>query len=343
MQAGSSRHALMRSPAPARAACRPAKRPCRRFVIRAAAQEGGNQQEFGLVGVRRGAPRGTHPAPASGPALPRAATSNRATRPVAPELTRIASHRIAGGDQPPSTVNSHPPPLQAPAKLKTPYGEMLQYYLRMEPQLVKAAVESQLSQLQEEREAKEAAQRQAREQQERDSIELSLYARMEEVRGCAARQPAGPAAAARGDASGGAARPHACAHRRQCVLNPGAGGQRSRPSGSPLPPPPHPLPPFRPQEQAAAAACSSRRPPPPPPNAAPPPRAGARRRGARHAGGPHVRVHPGEVPAAGRGHAAAHGRCAARGVWRGWLAGWLAGAAGWRCRLPQGDLARSSS
>ncbi|GBF90000.1 hypothetical protein Rsub_02706 [Raphidocelis subcapitata] len=44
----------------------------------------------------------------------------------------------------------------APAKPKTPYGEMLQYYLKMQPQLFKAAVEQQLQRLKEERDAREA-------------------------------------------------------------------------------------------------------------------------------------------------------------------------------------------
>lgn len=45
----------------------------------------------------------------------------------------------------------------APAKPKTPYGEMLQYYLKMQPQLFKAAVEQQLQLLKEEKDAKGAA------------------------------------------------------------------------------------------------------------------------------------------------------------------------------------------
>jgi hypothetical protein len=64
-------------------------------------------------------------------------------------------------------VSSNPPPTnqptdqptdtQAPAKPKTPYGEMLQYYLKMQPQLFKSAVEQQLLRLRDERDAKDAA------------------------------------------------------------------------------------------------------------------------------------------------------------------------------------------
>lgn len=46
---------------------------------------------------------------------------------------------------------------QAPAKPKTAYGQMLQYYLKMQPQLFTAAVEQQLQRLKEEKDAKEAS------------------------------------------------------------------------------------------------------------------------------------------------------------------------------------------
>ncbi|PNH03539.1 hypothetical protein TSOC_010392 [Tetrabaena socialis] len=68
----------------------------------------------------------------------------------------------------------------APAQPKTPYGQMLQYYLRMEPHLFRAAVDTQLVKLREER-----ALKLEREQQlaaNPDSTELALYKRMEEVR-----------------------------------------------------------------------------------------------------------------------------------------------------------------
>lgn len=69
-------------------------------------------------------------------------------------------------------------------KPKTPYGEMLQYYLRMEPQLFRAAVDQQLQRMKEEKDAKEAAESQDEEaaKQERSKSELVLYQRMEEVR-----------------------------------------------------------------------------------------------------------------------------------------------------------------
>jgi hypothetical protein len=75
---------------------------------------------------------------------------------------------------------------QAPAKPKTPYGEMLQYYLKMEPQLFRAAVDQQLQRLKEEQEAKEEAVRKSQEEEESSTVQRSksdlvLYQRMEEV------------------------------------------------------------------------------------------------------------------------------------------------------------------
>lgn len=75
--------------------------------------------------------------------------------------------------------------VQAPAKPKTPYGEMLQYYLKMEPQLFKAAVEQQLTRLRDEKDAKEDGKQSAEEQAgiaPTDSTDLVLQKRMEEVR-----------------------------------------------------------------------------------------------------------------------------------------------------------------
>lgn len=83
-------------------------------------------------------------------------------------------------------------PCSAPAKPKTPYGEMLQYYLRMEPQLFRAAVDQQLVRMKEEKDAKDAAAAAAAAsadesgdeagKQQRSKSELVLYQRMEEVR-----------------------------------------------------------------------------------------------------------------------------------------------------------------
>ncbi|WIA16709.1 hypothetical protein OEZ85_013364 [Tetradesmus obliquus] len=79
----------------------------------------------------------------------------------------------------------------APAKPKTPYGEMLQYYLRMEPQLFRAAVDQQLVRMKEEKDAQGAAAAAAASadesgdeagKQQRSKSELVLYQRMEEVR-----------------------------------------------------------------------------------------------------------------------------------------------------------------
>lgn len=75
----------------------------------------------------------------------------------------------------------------APVKPKTPYGEMLQYYLRMEPQLFRAAVDQQLARMKEEKDAKEAASPSDNEAadeagKQRSKSELVLYQRMEELR-----------------------------------------------------------------------------------------------------------------------------------------------------------------
>lgn len=81
---------------------------------------------------------------------------------------------------------------QTPVKPKTPYGEMLQYYLKMEPQLFRTAVDQQLQRLKEEKEAKEAQEEAMKSQQEdeeskttkeqRSKSDLVLYQRMEELR-----------------------------------------------------------------------------------------------------------------------------------------------------------------
>ncbi|GLI59000.1 hypothetical protein VaNZ11_000823 [Volvox africanus] len=68
----------------------------------------------------------------------------------------------------------------APAQPKTPYGEMLQYYLRMEPHLFKTAVDTQLAKLRDEK-----LRRREKEEElsaSSDGTELALYRRMEEVR-----------------------------------------------------------------------------------------------------------------------------------------------------------------
>lgn len=65
---------------------------------------------------------------------------------------------------------------QAPAKPKTAYGEMLAYYLKMEPQLFKTAVEDRLRKIHEEKMAKEAAEKEARNiKEDKDKSELVLY------------------------------------------------------------------------------------------------------------------------------------------------------------------------
>lgn len=73
--------------------------------------------------------------------------------------------------------------LQAPVQPKTSYGEMLAYYLKMEPQLFKAAVEDQLHRLKVEREEKERQRKQIEDSTaSKDRAELTLQKRMEELR-----------------------------------------------------------------------------------------------------------------------------------------------------------------
>ena len=67
--------------------------------------------------------------------------------------------------------------MQAPAKPKTAYGEMLSYYLKMEPQLFKAAVEDQLKRLKEEKDERDKRRLQiseSAESMEKDKAELTL-------------------------------------------------------------------------------------------------------------------------------------------------------------------------
>lgn len=72
----------------------------------------------------------------------------------------------------------------APVEPRTPFGEMLTYYLKMEPQLFKSAVEDQLDRLKEEVEAQKAKEEAAKKLQDEttDKSELILYQRMEEMR-----------------------------------------------------------------------------------------------------------------------------------------------------------------
>ncbi|KAG1679460.1 hypothetical protein FOA52_007752 [Chlamydomonas sp. UWO 241] len=73
--------------------------------------------------------------------------------------------------------------LVGPSKPKTAYGEQLAYYLAMEPQLFKSAVEQQLQRLKEEKEERERAARQLSDgANSADSTALILNKRMDEVR-----------------------------------------------------------------------------------------------------------------------------------------------------------------
>lgn len=74
----------------------------------------------------------------------------------------------------------------APVKPKTAYGEQLQWYLKMEPQLFKAAIEDQLEKLSAEKQALVEKEEQAKSEKpaeaQADQAQLALYKRMGEVR-----------------------------------------------------------------------------------------------------------------------------------------------------------------
>ena len=68
---------------------------------------------------------------------------------------------------------------QAPLKPRTSHGEMVNYYLKMEPHLFKEAVKAQFERIRDEREAARAAARdkeaQAKAAAQPDKSELVLY------------------------------------------------------------------------------------------------------------------------------------------------------------------------
>ena len=67
---------------------------------------------------------------------------------------------------------------QAPVKPRTSHGEMVNYYLKMEPHLFKEAVQGQFERIQEEREAARAAAEEKEAQVQAaasDKSELVLY------------------------------------------------------------------------------------------------------------------------------------------------------------------------
>lgn len=71
----------------------------------------------------------------------------------------------------------------APSTPKTPYGEMMAYYLKMEPGLFRAAVEGQFQRLKQEREQAQASSSEAESEAGAESLALSsLSARIEEVK-----------------------------------------------------------------------------------------------------------------------------------------------------------------
>lgn len=65
---------------------------------------------------------------------------------------------------------------KAPVAPRTPFGELLTYYLKMEPLLFKSAVEDQLSILKEQKEAQEAKEKAAEAMSKAgDQSEVVLY------------------------------------------------------------------------------------------------------------------------------------------------------------------------
>jgi len=76
----------------------------------------------------------------------------------------------------------------APLKPKTPYGEMLQFYLKMQPELFRTAVETQLDRLKSEKEDRDAKRASSATPSDPtnptqlNQADLALYRRMEEVR-----------------------------------------------------------------------------------------------------------------------------------------------------------------
>eukprot|EP00210_Caulerpa_lentillifera_P003399 g3243.t1 len=72
----------------------------------------------------------------------------------------------------------------APSKPQTPFGEMLTYYLKMEPQLFKSALEGKLNELRDQANAKKLEEETKKRSVEKDetTFDLTLSKRMEEVR-----------------------------------------------------------------------------------------------------------------------------------------------------------------
>jgi hypothetical protein len=88
-------------------------------------------------------------------------------------MLEVGCRKLRGGS---GAHQWHAEPQPVNESTTTPAGAHLQYYLKMEPELFKGAVESQLQRMREEKEAKEAA---AKEQEEKakqgDAKELTLY------------------------------------------------------------------------------------------------------------------------------------------------------------------------
>lgn len=76
-----------------------------------------------------------------------------------------------------SEVTYHAP--QAPVKMETPLGAMMEYYLKMEPHLFKSTVEEQLQRIRDERDTEAAARLQQKQDQgsqpATDGRDLVLY------------------------------------------------------------------------------------------------------------------------------------------------------------------------
>ncbi|KAK9813991.1 hypothetical protein WJX73_008402 [Symbiochloris irregularis] len=70
----------------------------------------------------------------------------------------------------------------APVKMQTALGEMMEYYLKMEPHLFRTAVEEQLQRIKDEKEGKQQQEEEGADAAPTESSDLVLYRRMAEVK-----------------------------------------------------------------------------------------------------------------------------------------------------------------
>lgn len=69
-------------------------------------------------------------------------------------------------------------PCQAPMEPRTSHGQMVSYYLKMEPHLFRAAVEEQFARIRAERDAAAAAAKEQAQEAQSERSELVLYRRV---------------------------------------------------------------------------------------------------------------------------------------------------------------------